>query len=230
MYQNDLSDFAGEYGLHFRDGIAYGRCKGCFISVCLEEHNYWRFRIYIGTEHSIGADALYENAWNAAAYIRWNTTDFIYGVSDANPRNENSALHILENGRIVEISLCDCSSSGRYCTSSLPQLRAFAENILPHLAEHTAPNVCAHCGKPVRFDAKPFYMTGQDEPDMFQPAFLPCGAVVPMHAACAEAVRETSEQVLRARREMQKKAQRIDLILAIGSILFWILSIWLKGR
>ena len=222
----DLRSFAREYGLHIQDEIAFGRCKGCFFSLTYEDI-YWRFRIYIGSEHSIGSAALLENAWNAAAYIRWNTTDFIYNVPNADPNDENSSLHILENGRIVEISLGDLTT--RY-QGPERQLRAFVENILPHIAEHTAPNVCACCGKPVRYSVKPFYMNQglEREPDVFEPAFLPCGAVVPMHAACADSVRAASQEALQSHREKQRLGKRRQLkefiiLLLIGLIvLLWV--------
>ena len=226
MYSRELRSIAREYGLHIQDEIAFGRCKGCFFSLTYED-TYWHFRIYIGSEQSIGSAALLENAWNAAAYIRWNTTDFIYNISNADPNDENSSLHILENGRIVELSMIGVNTRHN---DSIPALRAFVENILPYIAEHTAPNVCACCGKPVRYSVKPFYMNQgpEREPDVFEPAFLPCGAVVPMHASCADSVRAASQEALQSHREKQRLWKRRQLkefiiLLLIGLIvLLWV--------
>lgn len=209
----ELKRLADEYSLYYADGVAYGSVKGCFISIIRIPNSNsadWRFCIYIGSPQQENPAALLAKAEAAAAVVRWEATDFIYGISQPLPDRERSNLHIAENGRILQVDMPDHADHG-----SLRQLRAFIENILPKIAPHTSPDFCAGCGKKIMPADKLSVLTGRKTPDSPEPVFLPDGAVVPMHVSCAQPFAETSRKAVRQNQERHKRNLFAGILTAV---------------
>lgn len=225
MFSPELKRLADEYSLWYRDDVVYGTVKGCYISISriLDfDTARWRFCIYIGCPQQGDPSFLLGKAEAAAAVVRWEATDSLYGIAEPRLNLEHSNLHILENGSILQVNMLDHPDHG-----SLRQLRAFIENILPKIAPHTSPDICAKCGGFINTDDRLSVLTGRKRPDSLAPAFLPGGAVVPMHASCAKTVSNTSQKSVQENQERLRRNMRMAILSAIFCFLFYRFMSWL---
>lgn len=205
MIGSGLKKVALNNGMTVENGAAYGYVHGSWISLN-DENGYQRLCIYAGyqkqaeIEPAVDADGTPEHLWVAKEIIKiikeraadYKTYRIIDDKHNLTGGQKIAGVSSRMNGSVIQVCFMANRNASKF-------VQAFISDILPEIADLTSEELCASCG--------------EKRDGSMRPLLLPDCTVLPVHAACAEAL-------IAANSKNEKKAPPAwPLLGLIGSLL-----------